>query len=209
MTNPAQNEMVANHVLSSKSLNTALAVYDAYNEIRRRVIAPFISDLKEAILGHLNAVDEGWTVEALVDARPSEDWMGKKECRLRVRRDNWPADIFVGIGADSWGPANLWFGFWGKFPEGLTERVMPHFDEHVIEGGRTRFELNPPHGWCYSFYSLFERRWELNDWSASAAIAAMYEGRTGNYHNRILDMIVRTALATDELLRPQAGAVPL
>jgi hypothetical protein len=206
MIDAAQNEMVAKHVLrSSQHLGVALAVYDAYDEIRRRVIEPFISNLKEAVAGELNSTAEQWTVDALVEARPSDDWMGKRDCRLRVRQANWPPGHFAGVGADKFGPTALWFGVWGITGEDVGNGIKAHLDQRVIVGGARR-DLNPPVQWHYGFWYLFERRWQLDDWTSTEAIAAMHEGKNGDYHNRIVNMSVRVARAADEFLRPHAVA---
>ena len=116
MTDVAQIEMISVQVLrNSHHFNKALAIYDAYDEIRRRVIKAFVSDLEEAVAGALRTTGQRWAVEAFVDSRPGNDWLWKRDCRLTVRQGDWPDGHFVGVGADKYGPTDLWFEF-GESP---------------------------------------------------------------------------------------------
>lgn len=196
MSDAVETTMIAKYVLDSSSrLKTALAVYDAYDEIRRPVIKEFVSGLKEAVAGALNATAQGWAVEV----RPHDDWMGQRDHELRARHEVWQPGHYVGIKATKYGPADLWFGFWKLADEAAAIRFRSDLNQRVAYDGWPAPPNTP--GWRYSFEYLFDRRPELGDWRRTAAILAMHEGREGDYHQRIRDAIVVIARAADEVLR--------
>jgi len=200
MTDKAEINLVAGYVLGSNSrLNAALAVYDAYDEIRRTVIKKFVSDLNDAVTSALNPTAGEW----VVDVQPHEDWTWKRDCQLRVRHGSWRNEYYVGVGAGKYGPADLWFGAWGMADEALANQILTHLNQQVAEGGWADPNANPPRQWCYNSWNLFEKRWELCDWRSTAAILSMYQGKEGDYHRRIRDMIVEMAHATDAVLHQQ------
>lgn len=200
MADAAETMMVAEYVLgSNQRLNAALAIYDAYDEIRRPVIKKFVSDLRDAITSALNAAAKEWAV----NVQPDEDWTWKRDCRLTVRHEAWQDGQYVGVGAAKYGPADLWFGVWGISDERLAQQILSHLNQRVAAEGWAAPTANPPRQWCYNFGNLFERRWELGDWRRTAAVQAMHEGKDGDYHKRTLDTIVEIARATDEILRDQ------
>lgn len=148
MTDAAEINMVAEYVLgSNQRLSTALAIYDAYDEIRRPVIKKFVFDLRDEITSVLNLAAPEW----VVDVRPDEDWTWKRDCQLRVRHKGWQNGQFAGVGAAKYGPADLWFGVWGMSDEGLAQRILSDLNRRVADGGWAVPTANPPRQWCYGF----------------------------------------------------------
>lgn len=173
----------------SNRLDIALAIHDAFDEIRGRVIRGFIQRLKDDVATQLASPSERWTV----DLDTSEDWTKIKKNWLQITEAGWVDECCVYLGSDFWGPRNLYVEIWTD-NSNPTRKLSEKFPDWEPWQGKALL---------WNLSRDFGGEWQMEDWTQRAAIRAMHEGVDGEYHQRVRDRLVATARSADEiLLRP-------
>jgi hypothetical protein len=189
MPNAADTALILKYVGDDSShLNIALAVHDAFDEIRARIIRKFVLQLKNDIATQLGSLSDNW----LVDLNTAEDWTRQRDNRLQIRERGWIAECYVGLRHDSWGPNRLWIGIWGLTPHPIQRNnLLVKFPDWA----RSQSELL--WRWLSNEFAGDRR---MNNWTDTAAIRAMHEGINVEYYQRIRDRLVETARSADQVL---------
>jgi hypothetical protein len=195
MLDDAAKKAIADYILDRHDpdrLQLAIALHDAFDTTRMRVITDFSEQISQFLSAALPEAQD-WSVNAArLLEKPQERYTG-----LSVRRATWHNGLYVCIEAETFGPSSWIIGVCGEKGYEPPNNIKKLLDDRFGNGRTT-----PQWPWFHYFSDNAEfGHWEFGDWRAGAAVIAMRDGMSGDYGRGLCERIVGIAKEVDSLFQ--------
>lgn len=185
MNDDFQDEIVKFATQNSTNLATAIKIVEAFEKIKKQVIADFANLLEKKIKEAL--IEPTWEVDtSALKLDPFGDCTG-----VTIRNNSWPEGLMVGI--EAWS-GNFNFVIWPCKTLESEVRQQIKLELSTISGSKSKNEVD--------WYKIVNK--DYKNWTQESTLLDLYNGENGHALEYFTNELVSITIKVDKVVNPTA-----